>query len=688
MGSVTVTLEHRQKRINIIICAGLIAATLIAYEPIRHNSFITYDDDVYVTNNPQVTSGITWKSLGEAFTRPHFFMWHPLTTISHMLDCEIFALNPAGHHFTSLLLHILNALLLFWIMKNLSSSIWLSAFIAGVFALHPMQVESVAWAAERKTVISGLFWLLTMAAYIYYTKRPGFWRYLLVFAVYGLCIMTKPVVVTLPFALLLLDYWPLERIGKQKTPLNWLIIEKIPLLILSVILSVTTFMAQNKGGSVIALENIPLMSRIGNMFISYISYIRKIIWPSDLAVIYPYHSTSIRDANTIVCIILFSILTFLSVYIFRRRKYVAFGWLWFVGTLVPVIGLIQSGAQAMANRYMYIPMLGLLVITGWVIKEAIVNRPRIRIAATIAGMSALLSLLILTRLQVGHWQNTLTLFDYTLKATKNNYVAENCYGCALFDAGRVNEAMLHLNKSMAINPLFCDARCNIGKAFLKEGKLNEAISCFNEVLRQNKDFTDAHYNLAIALGRQKKYDEAIEHLAKVLQLNSTYPEAYNKIGLALQSADRPDEAIKYLNEGLKISKDREIYASLGSAYIQAGKYDLAAENLTKAIELKPDSVDALNKLAWLFAAVDNVSIHNAQKGIEFAQRGCELTGYNDPMLLDTLAVAYASAGRFDEAKATAEKALSIAKKKGLDNMAADIQNRIKLYQAGQPYLQK
>jgi protein O-mannosyl-transferase len=241
---------------------------------------------------------------------------------------------------------------------------------------------------------------------------------------------------------------------------------------------------------------------------------------------------------------------------------------------------------------------------------------------------------------------------------------------------------------MAINPLFWDARCNIGKAFLKEGKLNEAISCFNEVLRQNKDFADAHYNLAIALGRQKKYDEAIEHLVKVLQLNPTYPEAYNKIGLALQSAGRPDEAIKYLNEGLKISKDAETYSCLGSAYIQTGKYDLAAENLTKAIELKPDSIDALNKLAWLFAAVDNASIHNAQKSIGFAQRGCELTGYNDPMLLDTLAVAYAAAGRFDEAKATAEKALNIAKEKGRDNMAVEIQNRLKLYEANQPYLQK
>jgi tetratricopeptide (TPR) repeat protein len=254
--------------------------------------------------------------------------------------------------------------------------------------------------------------------------------------------------------------------------------------------------------------------------------------------------------------------------------------------------------------------------------------------------------------------------------------------------GKYGDAVKHFATALSLDPNYPDARYRMGLALTATNRPNEAIACFNEVLRQNGDFADAHYNLAIALGKQKKYDEAIEHFAKVLELNPMYPEAHNKIGFALQLAGRPDEAIKYLNEGLKITKGQETYANLGSAYIQVGKYDLAIKNLTKAIELKPDNIDVLNKLAWLFGAVDNTSIHNAQKAVEFAQQGCELTSYMNPMLLDTLGVAYAAAGKFDEAKATAEKALSIAKETGRENLAGEIEKRIKLYEAGQPYRQK
>jgi tetratricopeptide (TPR) repeat protein len=298
--------------------------------------------------------------------------------------------------------------------------------------------------------------------------------------------------------------------------------------------------------------------------------------------------------------------------------------------------------------------LGLLIIIGWGVKDFVVNRPRIRIAATVIAVIVLLSMLILTRIQVGHWQNTLTLFEYALNVTRNNYVAEDSYGCALLEKGLVNEAEKHLRNAVRITPLFVDAR----------------------------------NDLALALSKQKKYDEALMCLKQALELEPNNSDIHNKIGMVLLTTGRSDEAIKYLNEGLKINKDQEAYANLGSAYIQTGKYDLAIVNLTKAIELKPDRIDVLNKLAWLSAAVDDASIHNAQKGIEFAQRGCELTGYKDPVLLDTLAVAYAAAGRFDEAKATAEKALRIAKEAGRENLAAEIQKRIKLYEADQPYREK
>ncbi len=639
------TLEHRQKHIGIFICAGIIAATLIAYEPIRQNGFVTYDDGHYIYDNPQVTSGISWQSLGQAFTKPHFFMWHPLTTMSHMLDCQLFGLNPLGHHFVSLLLHIANALLLFLILRNVTDStgstgspqasspqagtIWASAFVAGVFALHPIQVESVAWASERKTVLSGLFWLLTMATYIHYAKQPRLGRYLLVLLVFGLCIMTKPVVVTLPFALLLLDYWPLERIGGdrrqgktiggfayQKASAGRLIAEKIPLIAMSAFLSVMTYIAQKQGGIVPTLENMPLDYRVANMFLSYIRYIGKMLWPRGLAVCYPYPREVLSNAPVVTCAMLFIVLTILSIYIGRRKKYVAVGWLWYVGTLVPVIGLVQSGAQAMANRYMYIPMLGLLIIIGWTVKDFIVNRPRIRIAATVTGVIVLFTLLILTRMQVRHWQNTLTLFEYTLNVTKDNPVMENSYGVALFNEGRTEEAEPHLRKAVRLAPAFVVARNNLTKVYLKEGKLNEAIEHINELISHNEGTAEVYYNLAAALEIQKKYEDAIKYYAKSLELNPWDPDTNKRMGITLVAAGKANDAIRY------------------------------------------------------------------------SQRACELTGNRDVECLEALASAFAAAGKFDEASKIAEKALDAARISRQENLVAEIRKRMELYQTGTREQQK
>jgi protein O-mannosyl-transferase len=590
-----VTLEHRQKHIVILICVGIIAGTFVAYEPIRRNGFVTYDDGHYIYDNPQITAGISWQSLGQAFTKPHFFMWHPLTTISHMLDCQFFGLNPLGHHFVSVLIHIANTLLLFLILRNVTGTIWASAFVAAVFALHPVHVESVAWAAERKTVLSGLFWLLTMAAYFSYVKQPRLSRYLLLLLIFGLCIMTKPVVVTLPFALLLLDYWPLDRVRwgqPAKTKSNqkyagWLIAEKIPLLAMSAILSVTTFIASKSGGVVQTLERAPLAYRIANMFLSYIRYIGKMIWPSKLAVFYTHPQLNILNPLVVTCIILFILLTVLSIDVCRRRKYIVFGWLWYVGTLVPVIGLIQAGTQAMANRYMYIPMLGLLIGITWAVRDFIIKRPRFRIAAAVICLIALPGMLILTRMQVRHWQDNTTLFEYTLRITENNILAENNCGMILLEAGHVNEAIEH----------------------------------FNNVRRINKNHVNA-------------------------------------------------------------------YVNLGMAYSQLGQYGLAIQNWKKALELKPNSAEALNNMAYVLAAVDNPSIHDANKAIELAQHACELTEYKEPVMLDTLAIAYSAAGKFDDAVIRAKQAIDAAKAKRQEEMTLEIEGRLELYRKGISYIQK
>jgi tetratricopeptide (TPR) repeat protein len=617
-------------------------ATLVAYEPIRHNGFINYDDDKYVTENPNVSGGITRSSVIWAFTNPHQYMWHPLTTLSHIIDCQFFGLKPLGHHLVSVFLHVANVLLLFWILTNLTGSIWASAFVAAVFALHPLQVGPVAWVAERKTVMSGLFWFLTIAVYIWYAKKPGIGRYILVFAIYALCIMTKPVVVTVPLTLLLLDYWPLERIGRRKTEdpsslrfaeagrgqqkvsPGWLIVEKIPLLVLSALSSVMTVIAQHSGGAIVSLEIMPLDYRVANMFISYITYIGKMIAPSRLAVLYP-HLSIIIIAVAIFYVLLFVLVSAISIYIGRRRKYAVVSWLWYVGTLVPMIGLVQVGSQAMADRYMYISILGLLIIVAWGTRDLVANRPRLRVIAAVLAVTALSSAIILTRIQVGYWKNSLILFEHTLKVTENNSTGENCYAGALSEAGRADEAIVHLSNAVRITPTFFEARINLGKAFLRQKKFKEAIECFNKALQTSPD---------------------------------------------------------------QIYFQTEIYVNLAVAYTKLGNYELAIKNRNKAMELKSDAPPVLNDLAWLLATAGDASVQDANRAVEFARRACELTGYKKPDFMDTLAAAYAAAGRFEDAVNTAKQAIDAAKAGNQNDLAKQIQSHMKLYQAGQPYREK
>lgn len=608
---------------KLVMCICLAAGTIAAYEPIRHNGFVDYDDDKYITDNPVITSGITRQSLSEVF-KPHYFMWHPLTTFTNMLDCQLFGLNPLGHHLVSLALHIVNSLLLFWILSAMTGSIWACAFVAAVFALHPLQVESVAWASERKTVLSGLFWFLTTAVYIWYTKKTGFGRYIPLFVMYAFCITTKPSVVTFPLVLLLLDYWPLGRLNwgvasnKKTVPVWKLLMEKVPLLVLSSVLSVLTVIAQKGGGTVATLANVSIEYRIFNMFFSYIRYIGKMIWPSGLAAIYPLPDSNYLKSIVAVCILIFVLITLVCIYTGRRRKYLAVGWLWFVGTLVPMIGLVQVGSQAIANRYMYISILGLLIIAAWSVKDMIAKRPGWSSIAKVSAAVVILLSGILTRMQVRHWQNSITLFEYALEVTERNPIAENGFGCALFNDGRLSEAEGHLRRAIQINPKGMVQYKNLSKVLLQQGK--------------------------------------------------------------------PDEAIKYLNGALRIKPDEaEVYANLGVAYSQLGKNEAAIQNWTKAMQLNPDNAEILNNMAWLLVTVGEVSKEDIAKAIEFARRACEITRYKKPSLLDTLAAAYAAAGRFAEATATAEKAMNVAMAAGRKDLAGEIQSRLELYKAGRPY---
>ncbi|MGB7581440.1 MAG: tetratricopeptide repeat protein [Sedimentisphaerales bacterium] len=621
------TLEHQQKYISIFVYVGIAVATLVAYEPIRHNYFVSYDDDLYM-KNPAVTGGITQDSIIIAFTKLYAANWHPLTWLSHMLDYRLFGLNPTGHHLVSVVIHIVNALLLLWILKNITGTMWASAFVAAVFALHPLQVESVAWIAERKTVLSGLFWFLTMATYIHYVRKPGFGRYLVVLLVFGLCIMTKPIVITLPLVLLLLDYWPLDRIQwghqqnkkarsrpDQKT-IGWLIAEKTPLLAMSAILGVLTVIAQQSGGAIGTLDKVTLDHRIANALVSYVKYIGKLVWPSDLAVFYPPSHSTLLNTTTLICAFLFILISAISIYIGRRKKYIAVGWLWFAGTLVPMIGLVQVGDQAMANRYMYLPMLGLLIIIAMAGKDIIAKLPQLKTIAAITGVAAVLSLLILTQMQVRHWRNSITLFEYALSVTEDNAITENSYACALFNEDRLDEAEQHFGNALRINPGFDTALIHLARIYLKEGRYDEAVSIYEELIKRNHKTAELYYNLAMALGIQKKYNESIKYFNKSLELNPSDPDTNKQLGITLLAAGKTNEAIRY------------------------------------------------------------------------AKRACELTGDKDAECLDALASGFAAAGRFAEAKATAEKALKLARETGQNDLAVAIENRIKLYEAGQPYREK
>ena len=595
-----------------LIYVGLALATIAAFEPVLHNQFINFDDDDYVTENPQVNSGLTSRSIIWAFTSSHSFNWHPLTWLSHMLDCQLFGLNPSWHHLTSLLFHIANTLLLFYVLKRMTGTVWQSAFVAAAFALHPFHVESVAWVAERKDVLSGFFWMLTMAAYIRYAQRPAIGRYLLVVLVFSLGLMAKPMLVTLPFVLLLLDYWPLGRFqwgrqssGKnlrqfesaevscQKTTAYLLVGEKVPLFILAVISSIVTFIIQQSEGAVARIENIPLSFRISNAVVSYVSYISKMIYPSRLAVFYPIQSSGLPAWQPIVSLIILAGASIGVVCTARRYRYLVVGWLWYLVTLLPVIGLVRVGGQAMADRYTYLPSIGIFIVFAWGAAELFVRWRYRKIVLGITAGVVLALLLICTRRQVSYWRDSLTLFGHALTVMENNYVAHNNYGLALLENGQADEAFTHFTEALRINPRSSFARVNIGIDYLKQGKFNEAIVYLNEALHLRPDWAQVYYYLGQAYSQQGKYELAIENYNQAVQLEPNNPDVINQLGMVLEKQGKVEQAINEWEKVLKLEPNyADAHFNLGLALAWQKKYDDAARHFTEALRLRPDWAEA------------------------------------------------------------------------------------------------
>ncbi len=570
--------------VELWICLLLVLLILASYAQVRDHDFVSYDDPDYVSANPHLREGFTATSVAWALTAEYAGNWHPLTWISHMLDIQLFGLNPGPHHLMSVVFHAANALLLFLVLKRMTGMLGQSAFVAGLFALHPLHVESVAWVAERKDVLSTLFWMLTLWFYARYVERPGVKRYLMTLLSFALGLMAKPMLVTLPFVLLLLDFWPLGRTFSTKPATNamaaraalpksrdWnfavfkLVREKLPFLILAVLSSVMTFHVQRGSGAVATVHALPLVSRIENALLSYLRYIAKMVWPADLTVFYPYSPRFLWWQVAAAGLLLLCV----SLLVLRwsiRRPYLAVGWFWYVGTLAPVIGIVQVGIQAMADRYTYAPLVGLWMMIAWGVPEFFIARRNGWIALSTLAALVILACAVCTWKQVGYWKSSVGLFQHALEATANNFVAYNDLGSAIEKQGRAEEAIACYRKALRIKPDFVLAQSNLGAALGKQGKLQEGVAHLREALRLKPDHADAQNNLGIALALQGKNEEAMWHFLEAIRVKPDHANARYNLGRVLMEQGRLDEAIVQFSEVLQIDPSHaQARADLNSA---------------------------------------------------------------------------------------------------------------------------
>jgi Flp pilus assembly protein TadD len=601
---------------KIFICLLLITVTLAVFWQVSNHEFVNFDDDDYVSENPHVQSVLSRQAIIWAFTATRAANWHPLTWLSHMIDCQLYGLNPSGHHLTNVLFHLVNTLLLFLLLNRITGASWRSGFVAALFAVHPLHVESVAWVAERKDVLSTLFWLLTMWAYIFYVEKPRLHRYLLTLLTFALGLMAKPMLVTLPVVLLLLDFWPLKRIelGQSASGLPAasqpstiakkpgvqafrLLLEKTPLFVLAAASSVVTFIVQKSGGAVGALEVYPTKIRVANALVSYVSYMVKMIWPQNLAVFYPHPGQSLPMWQAAAAGLLLCLISIAVIRAGRRQPYLPVGWLWYLGTLVPVIGLVQVGAQAMADRYTYVPLIGLFIMAAWGVPELLARyRFQRTVLATLATI-LLVTLLLVSKRQVRHWQNSLTLFQHAVEVTADNYVVHDSLGNALAQQGMLDQAIVHYREALRIKPNLVNTQNNLGVALLQQGEINRAMVQYYEALRLKPDSAETHNNLGVALFTVGQLDQAIGHYLTAIKLDPNFAKAHNNLGNALARKGKLDEAISQYSRALEIKSNYpEAHNNLGVALAQREKFRKAIAHFKRALQLKPDYAQARSNL--------------------------------------------------------------------------------------------
>ncbi len=583
-----------------VIWPLLLIATLVVYAGVIEHEFVGLDDGAYVYENPHVLGGLTPEGVRWAFTTTHASNWHPLTWLSHMLDVELFGPEPGKQHGVNLLFHAVNTVFLFWILWRMTGAVWPSAAVAALFGLHPLHVESVAWVAERKDVLSTFFWLLTMWVYQRFVTSPGRGRYLLTLLAFALGLMAKPMLVTLPLVLLLLDYWPL---GRPLSSWRRLLLEKLPFLALSGLSSVATVLAQGAGEAIITMQSAPLGLRVGNALVAYVSYMAKTLWPRELAVYYP-HPGEISLAAAAGAGVLLAGITFAVLRAERRRSYLPVGWLWFVGTLVPVIGLVQVGEQAMADRYTYVPLIGLFLIVAWGARDWVLHWELPEWVVGAAGAIGLGALACQTFIQVGYWKNSETLFQHTLAVTRENSMAHTALANGLFHQDRWEEAVSHYQRALKIDPEYARAHYNLGVALARQGQPETSITHYAEAARLKPHHANYQVGYATALHRLGRVEEAIEHYGAALRIDPRQHDALNNLGVAHMARGELEEAVDAYEQVLQIQPaNASAQYNLGYALYLQGQYRSSVEHFEEALRLAPDDAETHFDLAETLLAL-------------------------------------------------------------------------------------
>ena len=634
------------------VCILLALLVFAVYAQTVSFGFCNYDDNTTVYDTPQVAKGLSFQGAAWAFTHTQVGNWFPLTTLSHMADCQFYGLRAGPHHLTNATLHALAAILLFLLLRKMTGTLWRAALVSALWAVHPQRVESVAWITERKDVLGAVFMMLTLLAYVWYTRKTeSKGRLAAVAGLFTLGLLSKSMLVTLPFVMLLLDYWPLQRLALEEGWLRHarrLFLEKLPLLLLSLIICVVQ-MKVNQDATV-SFETVPLSQRMENTLVTCAVYLRQMVWPVHLALYYPHPRNTLEFWNVAGSALILCSITAAAVAGRKKQPWLLVGWLWYLGMLVPVIGLVQTGGLARADRYTYLPQMGIWIAIAWCAAEWAGTIPWRRMLSGGSAAMTLIALLAASHKQTACWRDNVTLWTHTLECTRENCVTQTCLANALLSQGETGKAIFHCRKALECNRAYPAAHINLAKALLKEGRKNEAIAELREALNLSPGRADYYFILAWALINNRQQKESIDLFEKGLAISPNDARAHNILGGALVECGRTDDAIGHLRKALELEPDlHEAAFNLGKALAEKGEIRAALDQYHKVTEAIPGSPEAWNNLAWLLSTAHDPTLRDGAKALACAQKACELGEWKDATSFDTLAAAYAEKGEFEKA---------------------------------------